>query len=427
MPKSARVVRAVSTIGALLSTLGIGAPGPAPGVAGVTDHVIAAKRSAILRYWTVRRMRHAVTPPDRPRHRPPAVSPRVTADVGSPAGSPFDTAGRRATAPAPHPRPHTTAATDGQATTAPDGHAATMAIRRPHTATTADRRTATRTIPYPTGTAPVRNTTGVPDRQAATVPARDTTGTPDRQGVATTGRRVVDAADRGTVRGAPGSPWSSSGAVRATTGKVFFTINGGDFVCSAGTIAGDNRDLVITAGHCVQDAAGAWARNWLYVPGYDQGRRPYGAFTARHLFVPTAWSGRHDENNDVAIVALAAAGGRHVTDVVGAQTVAFDQPRGAVVYGFGYPTGGHYDGERLAYCSGRTYPDRHRLTQDQGLRCDMSEGASGGPWLAGFDPVTGRGVVTSVNSFKYSDDPATMYGPYFDAAVRRVYEQAQHA
>ncbi|WP_433183125.1 trypsin-like peptidase domain-containing protein [Actinoallomurus sp. CA-150999] len=474
----------MSTIGALLGTLGTGAPGPAPGVAGVTDHVIAAKRSAILRYWTVRRMLRAVTPPDRPRRRPPVgpppASPPVTAAVGAPAGSPFGAAGRRATAPAP--RPHTTA-TDGQATTAtPDRQSATTATPNRHTATAPDRHIATRPIPRsaatmtvlrPAATAPVRGTTGTldqlaitmtiphpyaataPDRHTAattalrphavttaiphsaatttilrpapTAPGRNTNGDPGWQGAAMTDRRAVDTADRRTVHGAPGSPWSSSGAVRATTGKVFFTINGGDYVCSAGTIAGANRDLVITAGHCVQDAAGAWARNWLYVPGYDQGRRPYGAFTARHLFVPTAWSGRHDENNDVAIVALAAAGARHVADVVGAQTVAFDQPRGAVVYGFGYPTGGHYDGERLAYCSGRTYPDRHRLTQDQGLRCDMSEGASGGPWLAGFDPVTGRGVVTSVNSFKYSDDPATMYGPYFDAAVRRVYEQAQHS
>jgi hypothetical protein len=63
MPTSARIVCAVSTIGALLGTLGTGAPGPAPGVAGVTDHAIAAKRSAILRYWTVRRMLRAVTPP----------------------------------------------------------------------------------------------------------------------------------------------------------------------------------------------------------------------------------------------------------------------------------------------------------------------------------------------------------------------------
>ncbi|MDN3356561.1 trypsin-like peptidase domain-containing protein [Actinomadura sp. DC4] len=225
----------------------------------------------------------------------------------------------------------------------------------------------------------------------------------------------------------PGAPWTSRGAVRATTGKVFFTIDGGDYVCSAGTVSSANHDLVVTAGHCAQDATGKWARNWIYVPGYDQGRRPYGAFAARHMFVPGTWSARGDENFDVALVALATSAGRHVADVVGAQGIAFDQPRGGLVYGFGYPAGGHYDGERLTYCSGRTSPDSHKITKDEGLRCDMTEGSSGGPWLTRFDAATGTGVVTSVSSFKYADDPATMYGPYFGPAVRHIYDRAQQA
>jgi V8-like Glu-specific endopeptidase len=225
----------------------------------------------------------------------------------------------------------------------------------------------------------------------------------------------------------PGAPWTARGAVRATTGKVFFTIDGGDYVCSAGTVASANRDLVVTAGHCAQDAAGTWARNWIYVPGYEQGQRPYGAFPARHLFVPVRWSAHGDENYDVALVALASSAGRHVTDVVGAQGIAFDQPRGSLVYGFGYPAGGRFDGERLTYCSGRTYPDSHKITHDEGLRCDMTEGSSGGPWLTRFDAGTGTGVVTSVSSFKYADDPTTMYGPYFGVAVHRMYDRAERA
>ena len=225
----------------------------------------------------------------------------------------------------------------------------------------------------------------------------------------------------------PGAPWTFRGAVRATTGKVFFTIDGGDYVCSAGTVTGANHDLVVTAGHCAQDATGAWAHNWIYVPGYDQGSRPYGAFTARHVFVPDTWSRTRRRELRRRAGRAGQGGGRHVTDVVGAQGIAFDQPRGALVYGFGYPAGGRYDGERLTYCSGRTYPDTHRITHDEGLRCDMTEGSSGGPWLTRFDAGTGTGVVTSVSSFKYADDPATMYGPYFGAAVRRVYDTAQRS
>jgi V8-like Glu-specific endopeptidase len=238
-------------------------------------------------------------------------------------------------------------------------------------------------------------------------------------------RPVLQSAHQGVET--PGAPWTARGAVRATTGKVFFTIGGADYVCSAGTVSSTNRDLVVTAGHCAQDAAGTWARNWIYVPGYDQGRRPYGAFTARHMFVPGPWSARGDENYDVALVALSPSAGRHVADVVGAQGIAFDQPRGALVYGFGYPAGGRYDGERLTYCSGRTHPDSHKITKDEGLRCDMTEGSSGGPWLTRFDAGTGSGVVTSVSSFKYADEPATMYGPYFGNAVHRIYDRAERA
>jgi V8-like Glu-specific endopeptidase len=265
-------------------------------------------------------------------------------------------------------------------------------------------------------------------QRALIPPRRPRTGTPADQSPAAppiTDAEAAAARHQGVET--PGAPWISHGAVRATTGKVFFTIDGGDFVCSAGTVSGANHDLVVTAGHCAQDATGAWAQNWIYVPGYDQGRRPYGAFPARHLFVPDAWSSRGDENYDVALVALATSGGRHVADVVGAQQIAFDQPRGSLVYGFGYPAGGRYDGERLTYCSGRTYPDSHKITHDEGLRCDMTEGSSGGPWLTRFNAGTGTGVVTSVSSFKYADDPATMYGPYFGSAIHRVYDTAQRA
>jgi V8-like Glu-specific endopeptidase len=335
MFKSAPIALVVPAVSAALGAFGPATSNPAPGVTGVTDHVIAAGPSATLRYWTAERMRRALVPPRRSRPNP--MAGRATTAVGDVGGGPA--AGSPVMIPGSAPAPEA-------------------------------------------------------------------------------GRRGVET---------PGAPWTSRGAVRATTGKVFFTIDGGDYVCSAGTVASANHDLVVTAGHCAQDATGTWARNWIYVPGYDQGRRPYGAFTARHLFVPGPWSAHGDENYDVALVVLAASAGRHVADVVGAQGIAFDQARGSLVYGFGYPAGGRYDGERLTYCSGKTYPDSHKITKDEGLHCDMTEGSSGGPWLTRFDAGTGTGVVTSVSSFKYADDPATMYGPYFGNAVHRIYDRAQRA
>ena len=44
-----------------------------------------------------------------------------------------------------------------------------------------------------------------------------------------------------------------------------------------------NRDTVLTAGHCVNDGPGAFHTNWMFVPGYRDGARPYGTWTARDL------------------------------------------------------------------------------------------------------------------------------------------------
>ncbi|MDH2425249.1 hypothetical protein [Sphaerisporangium sp. TRM90804] len=224
-----------------------------------------------------------------------------------------------------------------------------------------------------------------------------------------------------------GARWAAGGAVTRTTGRVFLTLNGVDFVCSAGAVRSRNLDVVVTAGHCVKDGAGAWAQNWTFVPGYASGRRPYGVFAARRMFVPEPWARGGDDDHDVAMVAVAPSGGRRLNDVVGGQRIAFNQPRGMAAHGFGFPADPPYDGEHLVYCAGVARGDPHGQTLDQGLRCDLTAGSSGGPWLSSFDPASGRGVITSVSSFKYSDDPGTMYGPYFGEHTRRLFEVAERA
>ncbi|WP_063813838.1 trypsin-like serine peptidase [Herbidospora daliensis] len=221
--------------------------------------------------------------------------------------------------------------------------------------------------------------------------------------------------------------WQSGGLVGRAAGRVFLTMDGVDFVCSAGSVRSANRDVVVTAGHCVKDGTGAWARNWVFVPGYDEGARPLGTFSARRMFVAGPWSRAADDSYDVGMVALNPQLGRHVNDAAGALEIGFGVKRGQQTHGFGYPADPPYDGERLMYCAGSARPDPHSQTHDQGLRCDLTAGASGGPWLTGFDAATGRGTVTSVSSFKYSDDNSMMYGPYFGSAAKQVFDMAEKA
>ncbi|MFG1999422.1 trypsin-like serine peptidase [Spirillospora sp. NPDC048911] len=240
-----------------------------------------------------------------------------------------------------------------------------------------------------------------------------------------TPERMTATAARFQPTATTGALWNSGGLVARTTGKIFFSVRGRDFLCSAGTVQSANRDVVVTAGHCVKAGRGPWAENWIFVPGYRDGAGPYGGFTARRMFTPDPWSQGGDGDYDVAMVAVAPSYGGHVVDLAGGQRIAFGGPHGRRTLAFGYPSAGGYDGERLAYCGGRPAGDPHEETTGQGLRCDLTRGASGGPWLSGFDAATGTGVITSVSSFKFADDHRTMYGPRFGDAVRRVYQRAQ--
>ncbi|SEF53938.1 V8-like Glu-specific endopeptidase [Nonomuraea solani] len=225
-----------------------------------------------------------------------------------------------------------------------------------------------------------------------------------------------------------GARWVTGGLVARTTGRVFLTVAGADFVCSASTVRSANKDVVVTAGHCVKDGVGEWAANWTFVPGYRTGgAHPYGQYTARRMFVAGPWSRSGDDNHDVGMVALATSGGKHVADAVGTQEIGFNSSRGGQAFGFGYPADPPYDGDHLVYCAGRLKDDPYGQTRDQGLGCDMTAGSSGGPWMTRFDPTTGKGTITSLSSFKYSDDQRTMYGPYFGDAAKALFNTAEHA
>jgi V8-like Glu-specific endopeptidase len=237
-----------------------------------------------------------------------------------------------------------------------------------------------------------------------------------------TGRRAAIRRETSTA------DWPGGGAVARTTGKVFFTMDRHDYVCSGASVTSANADVVVTAAHCVKNGTGSWASNWAFVPGYADGTRPYGTWTARQFFVASQWSQAADDNDDVAFVTLnpQASGGQSalIGHVVGGQAIAFgSQP--SQEYAFGYPAEPPYGGGALYYCSGRTRPDGYRASEDTGLHCDLTAGSSGGPWLSAFNPATGTGTITSVSSFKYSTDQATLWGPPLGPTAQALFDQAQ--
>ena len=66
------------------------------------------------------------------------------------------------------------------------------------------------------------------------------------------------------ARKAPSGTPTPAASTVATTGKVFFTLGGVNYVCSGAATSSTNRDVVTTAGHCVNEGPGACATNWAF-------------------------------------------------------------------------------------------------------------------------------------------------------------------
>ncbi len=396
----------------------------------------AAEQTEVLAYWTVERMR-AARPALRRYPKPkkfpilydPAVPPQPAGGADAPAG-PGTT---DPTAVDPSIADPGLLGTSGPGAAEPDA-------TEPGTAEPGSE------APRPTPTGPAE--LGVPDPATAgtgpgntgpggTAPgaARPRSGTllPDtllpgltQPGTATDPAPAAPAPAPRAAADGGGFLWKDGGAITRTTGKVFFTLNGTDYVCSASTTRSVNRDTVLTAGHCLNNGPGDFASRWIFVPGYRDGVRPYGTWTARRLFTPAPWKDKGDVDYDIGFGVLNTLSGRHVTDVVGAQPIGFNTGRSAYTYSFGYPSVNGYNGAQLYFCRGTAKHDKYG-SNHQGIPCDMTEGSSGGPWLSGFNPATGMGVMTSVNSFGYDDMPEVMFGPYLGNDARALFTTVERA
>ncbi|UZJ32818.1 trypsin-like serine peptidase [Streptomyces endophytica] len=219
-------------------------------------------------------------------------------------------------------------------------------------------------------------------------------------------------------------PWR--GAAMKTVGRLFFVNAGGaDTWCTATSVNGANRSVVMAAGHCVRRPASPVNTyvDMVFVPGYSKGKRPYGAFAVRATFTPRTWA--EEGVNDVAALAVDAdAQGRALADVVGGQRIAFHRRVGGNTVAFGYPATRPQRGEELLHCTGTAKP---APGNEQAVPCDLGGGASGGPWLTDFDRATGKGVLVSVNSHGDGLETGThMYGPVLGATAEAAYQQAQH-
>jgi hypothetical protein len=208
-------------------------------------------------------------------------------------------------------------------------------------------------------------------------------------------------------------------------GKVFFTLGGINYVCSGTAVdASAGINLVWTAGHCVTDGPGANATNFMFVPGYYKGLEPNGRWAFTALDSTPGWEGQGSDRfrYDVGAARVVNTTNASATfaSTIGTRPIAFGQdPTGKRLVSYGYPAAGKFNGSQQYACASpfRRW-DISPLLDPMQISCDMTGGSSGGGWFldSNANSVGDPGEpLVSVNSYGYSNEKTTMYGPYLPA------------
>jgi V8-like Glu-specific endopeptidase len=223
--------------------------------------------------------------------------------------------------------------------------------------------------------------------------------------------------------GASGQPYTTSWANEQLdpsfdyfplrpTGRLFFRVGSGIYVCSASLI---KPGVIVTAAHCVANFGRQQFYNgWTFVPAYFYGSAPFGVWPAASATVMSSYFVGTDScaqtgvvcTDDVALVTLAKQNGK--------------LPGASIGY-YGYSWGGYgfsnWAGNNSAQITQLGYPvaldggNRMERTDSQGfVAADLSNntvigslmtgGASGGPWLVNF------GIQPYVAGVNYGSAPA---------------------
>lgn len=230
------------------------------------------------------------------------------------------------------------------------------------------------------------------------------------------GRAPAPRFRRGPVAGASSVRVLNSAEAGARTNGRIFGIDPvtGPYSCSGTALNTPSHSIVLTAGHCVIEK-GAEGRQLAFVPAYDHGNRPFGAFEAQSIYVMPQWRHRENPDFDVAAMRVKPNGLGALTDVVGGRGYASGKTRLGAFQIFGYPAA-RAGGEELRGCRAHglgldPLTDRFSGPPTMPASCDMAAGSSGGAWLFGGEFVSG------VTSYSYQGRPTQLFSPYFGPQI----------
>lgn len=213
-------------------------------------------------------------------------------------------------------------------------------------------------------------------------------------------------------------------------GKLFFNIGSSSYLCSASLI---KPGVVVTAAHCVANyGQKQFYSGWTFVPAYNNGSAPYGAWTAASATVPTAYYNGTDNcaqygvicPDDVAVITLNPQSGRYAGNYAGWygygwNGYGYNASSQALISQLGYPVA--LDGGLLMERNDSQGFVSSSLANNTIIGSLMTGGSSGGPWLVNlgtppslsgisFGSEATHDVVVGVTSWGYTDTSVKQQG-----------------
>ncbi len=194
---------------------------------------------------------------------------------------------------------------------------------------------------------------------------------------------------------------------RSVLGKLFFTksasAGGGNFVCSGTAV---NRNLIITAGHCVSEGGSSVFHNtFLFCPSYYRGGpggtgAPHpsrGCWATTFASTSSQWFDNEDYDRDYGCLVSAPTGsviaGR-MGDITGWAGITYNRGADEQVLSTGYPAAYTFPGYHIITTMAAEWYTRNVDTSHAALSKyignDMTGGSSGGGWLLNWEHASSR-------------------------------------
>lgn len=171
----------------------------------------------------------------------------------------------------------------------------------------------------------------------------------------------------------------------AVVGKYFFTNGGLDYVCS-GTVW--NRNMFVTAGHCVSDGAGTWNTSGMFCPSYNAGgaNPAVGCWNVSTLGTSTDWHTGSDFDRDYACGITSSTGtviADNIGDHIGWAGTAWNWPATQQTFSLGYPQAAPFAGVHIVVTAATEWYQMNQggdANVSKYIGSDQTGGTSGGPW-----------------------------------------------